>query len=144
MINDTQNRLLEFGNSGITDPFDTIHSLVFQLTVRNIGANDIANDRALLDKTRGIYETMENSYNPSIIVLPFIVKAFTPSFITQSVAGARLYFILKGIVDKRKKTGHREEDALQFLIDQGDDLGKMIGVRFSIECCTVLLVLRKR
>ncbi len=132
MINDTQTSLLEFGNSGITDPFDTIHRLVFQLTVRNIGANDIADDSALLDKTRGIYETMENSYNPSIIVLPWIVKVFTPSFINQSVAGARLYFILKGIVDKRKKTGHMEEDALQFLIDQGDDLGDMIGVGFPI------------
>lgn len=128
MIRDTQTRLLEFGNSGMTDPFDSIHSLVFQLTVRNVGCNDIADDRALLEKTRGIYETMENSYNPSIIVLPWIVKAFTPSFINQSIAGARLYFILKGIVDKRKKTGQRENDTLQYLMDQGDDLGKMIGV----------------
>ncbi|KAG4435810.1 hypothetical protein IFR05_008702 [Cadophora sp. M221] len=127
MIRDTQTRLLEFGDSGMTDPFDSIHSLVFQLTVRNVGCNDIADDRTLLEKTRGIYETMENSYNPSIIVLPWIVKAFTPSFINQSIAGARLYFILKGIVDKRKKTGQRENDTLQYLMDQGDDLGKMIG-----------------
>ncbi|MAD83745.1 MAG: hypothetical protein CL912_12355 [Deltaproteobacteria bacterium] len=128
MMRDTQTRLEEFGDSGTTNPFDTIHSLVFQLTVRNVGCNDIADDRALLEKTRGIYETMENSYNPSIIVLPWIVKAFTPSFINQAIAGARLYFILKGVVDKRKKTGERQNDTLQYLLDQGDDLGKMIGV----------------
>lgn len=128
MIRDTQSRLQEFGDSGMTDPFDSIHSLVFQLTVRNVGCNDIADDRALCDKTRGIYETMEKSYNPSIIVLPWFVKALTPSFINQSIAGARLYFILKGIVDKRKKNGLRENDTLQYLMDQGDDIGKMIGV----------------
>ncbi|KAH7305715.1 cytochrome P450 [Rhexocercosporidium sp. MPI-PUGE-AT-0058] len=127
MIRDTQSRLLEFGDSGMTDPFISIHSLVFQLTVRNVGCNDIADNRALLDTTRGIYETMESSYNPSIIVLPWIVKLFTPSFINQSIAGARLYFILKGIVDKRKKIGLRENDTLQYLMDQGDDIGKMIG-----------------
>lgn len=36
--------------------------------------------------------------------------------------------ILKSIVDDRNKTGRREEDALQFLMDQGDKLIDIITV----------------
>jgi sterol 14-demethylase len=38
--------------------------------------------------------------------------------------------ILKKIVDDRTKTGRREEDALQFLMDQGDSLMDIITVSF--------------
>lgn len=34
-------------------------------------------------------------------------------------AGARMYMIFKGIAEKRKEEGRREEDPLQVLIDQG-------------------------
>lgn len=38
--------------------------------------------------------------------------------------------LVKNIVDDRKKTGRREEDALQFLIDQGDSLLNIITVSY--------------
>jgi hypothetical protein len=37
--------------------------------------------------------------------------------------------IFKGIIDKRAAEGRREDDALQYLIDQGDDVTKIITVR---------------
>lgn len=36
--------------------------------------------------------------------------------------------IIKNIVDDRKKTGRREEDALQFLLDQNDSMLDIITV----------------
>ncbi|KAL2075095.1 hypothetical protein VTL71DRAFT_37 [Oculimacula yallundae] len=131
MIQDIQSRLFSFGPSGTTDPFISINRLVFQITVRNLGCNDIANNPVLLDKTCSIYETMERSYNPYIIIFPWIVKLFTPSFAKQSIAGTRLFYILKGIIEERKRTGRRESDTMQYLMDQGDGTGKIIGFIIS-------------
>lgn len=43
--------------------------------------------------------------------------------------------LIQGIVEDRKKSGRREEDALQFLIDQGDSLIDMITV--STQRCII-------
>jgi hypothetical protein len=37
--------------------------------------------------------------------------------------------ILNSIVSERQKTGLKRDDPLQFLIDQGDDMGRIIEVR---------------
>ena len=46
----------------------------------------------------------------------------------RNYAGAQLWMIFKGIIDKRAAEGRREDDALQYLIDQGDDVTKIITV----------------
>jgi hypothetical protein len=119
---------LSLGTSGITDPFESIYNLVFQITMRKVGCNDIANDQALLAKVLGLYDVAEKSYNPSMIIFPFALKALTPAFWKQIFAGAKLFFVFKGIVDERKKTGVKGDDTLQYLMDEGDDMGKIIGV----------------
>jgi sterol 14-demethylase len=122
---------LSLGTSGITDPFESIYNLVFQITMRKVGCNDIANDQALLTKVLGLYDIAEKSYNPSAIIFPFALKVLTPAFWRQMFAGARLFFVFKRIVDQRKKTGIKGDDNLQYLLDEGDDMGKIIGVRSS-------------
>jgi hypothetical protein len=81
--------------------------------MRKVGCNDIANDQALLAKVLGLYDVAEKSYNPSAIIFPFALKALTPAFWKQPFAGARLFFVFKGIVDQRKKTGVKGDDTLQ-------------------------------
>lgn len=39
--------------------------------------------------------------------------------------------IMKNIMDERQRTGRRENDALQYCIDQGDSVNMVIGVRLS-------------
>jgi sterol 14-demethylase len=39
--------------------------------------------------------------------------------------------IFKNIIDKRAQEGRREDDTLQYLIDQGDDVTKIITVSSS-------------
>jgi hypothetical protein len=115
--------------AGITDPFESIYRIVYQLTIRMVGCDDIADDPALLEKTLGLYETVEKSTTPLAIIFPWF-----PSFaiIRRTIAGGRLYMILNNIVEERKKTGKRGTDPLQFLIDQGDSMARIIEVS---KCC---------
>jgi hypothetical protein len=52
--------------------------------------------------------------------------------IKRTIAGTRLYMILNNIVSERQKTGNKRDDPLQFLIDQGDDMGRIIEVRHPL------------
>ena len=127
LIADTNTRLERVASSpnGITDPFDSIYKIVFQLTMRTVGCNEIANDPALLAKTLSYFEIIEQSATPVVVIFPWLP---TLSKLKRTYAGGRLYMLFQSIVNNRKKTGQRDEDALQFLIDQGDDVAKIIGV----------------
>lgn len=51
-----------------------------------------------------------------------------------------MYMIFQKIVKGRKATGHREEDALQYLLDQGDDMNMIISVSRMCLMIHVLLL----
>ncbi|EON68791.1 hypothetical protein W97_08049 [Coniosporium apollinis CBS 100218] len=126
LIKDTRARLdaLAADPSGITDPFESIYKIVYQLTMRTVGANEIADDPVLLNKTLSLFETIEHSSQPSTIIFPWLAS---PAMIRRYIAGGKLYMVFKSIVDDRKRTGRREDDALQYLIDQGDSVNQIIG-----------------
>jgi sterol 14-demethylase len=107
------------------DPFDEIYKIVFQLTMRAVGCDDIAEDPALLKKTLSLYETIDSSTTPATVIFPWFP---TPALIKRTVAGARLYMMLQKIAERRRKNNVRGEDALQFLLDQGDTMDKIIAV----------------
>ena len=115
----------------MTDPFVSIYEIVFQLTMRMVGCDEIANDPALLKKTLHLFETIQRSSTPTTIIFPWFPS---PALIKRTIAGGRLYMILKKIVDERKKSGRREDDPLQYLIDNGDDMNEIIGVRIPHRC----------
>jgi hypothetical protein len=127
LIEDANARLKSIPSSpsGITDPFDSVYKVVFQLTMRTVGCNEIANDPRLQAKTLGFFETIQRSATPAGVIFPWLP---TPAKLKRTYAGAALYMMFQGIVNKREKTGRREEDALQFMIDQGDDVTKIISV----------------
>jgi hypothetical protein len=127
LIADSNARLKDIASSpsGITDPFDSVYKIVFQLTVRTVGCNEIANDPRLLAKTLGFFETIMQSATPAVVLFPWLP---TPAKLKQTFAGGSLYMMFQRIINERKKTGKQEEDALQFMIDQGDDVTKIIRV----------------
>lgn len=94
--------------------------------MRTVGCKDIAEDPKLLHKTLGLFETIEQSSTPAAIILP---RFPTLALIKRTIAGGRLYMIFKKIVDDRRKTGKREDDPLQHLIDQNDSINEIIQVR---------------
>jgi hypothetical protein len=110
----------------MTDPFNSIYLVVFQLTMRMVGSAEIASDTTKLRKTLKLFETIEQSTTPTSIIFPWMP---TIAFFKRTIAGGRLFQLFKGIMDDRKKTGRREDDALQYLIDMGDDIKSVIQVR---------------
>ncbi|QIX02177.1 hypothetical protein AMS68_007694 [Peltaster fructicola] len=125
MVKDVRARLDELASNPKheTDPFDSIYRVVYQLTMRTVACNEIASDDKLLKRSLHLYEEVENAASPWLIMFPW-----APLYgkFKRTLAGAELYMIFKKIVDARAKEGRREDDALQFLIDQGDDITKII------------------
>ena len=119
-----------------TDPFDSIYRIVFQLTMRTVACNEIAGNPELLEKVLGLYETIENTASAWLIMYPWLP---TPSKFRRTYAGAQLYMIFKNVVDARTKEDRREEDALQYLMDQGDDITKIITCEFFSRFLTLSL-----
>ena len=110
------------------DPFDNIYRLVFQVTMRTVACVEIASDHEMLRKVLGLFETIESTATPLSIMYSWVPW---PSQWRRTYAGAKLYMIFKNIIDKRAQEGRREDDTLQYLIDQGDDVTKIITVSNS-------------
>lgn len=130
LLEDVRARCAEFAAQEVksTDPFDSIYRVVFQLTMRTVACVEIAGDQDMLKRFLKLFETIESTATPLSIMYPWMPL---PSKVRRTYAGAQLYMILKKIIDKRKQEGRREDDALQYLLDQGDDLYKIITVGVS-------------
>jgi hypothetical protein len=111
--------------SGITDPFQSIYGIVYQLTMRTVACDDIAESPKLLAQTLRLYETIDGSATPTAIMFPWFPS---PAVIKRTIAGGRLYMIIDKIVNERKTKGIRGEDPLQYLIDEGDSMTRIIEV----------------
>ncbi|EMC93962.1 hypothetical protein BAUCODRAFT_216247 [Baudoinia panamericana UAMH 10762] len=108
---------------GITDPFDSIYRIVFQLTMRTVACKDIAEDPALLDQCLSHFEAVEMASTPWAIMYPWMPSL---SQAKRTYGGAQLYIIFKRIVDARQNEGLREDDPLQYLMDLGDSIKDII------------------
>jgi len=113
------------GGETVMDPFHDVYRVVYALTMRTVGAAEIYRSPELMEKTLGWFESLQNA-SALQIIFPWI-----PTFadLSRLYAGARIFYLLKGFVEDRKKTGRREEDALQHLIDTGNgDIKKVISL----------------
>lgn len=110
---------------GATDPFESIYLLVYQLTMRIVGCDEIANDPSLLKTTLSLFETVESSATATAVLFPWFPS---PAIIKRTIAGTRLYLIFKSVIEKRIASGKRGEDPLQYLLDQGDSVASITEV----------------
>lgn len=124
--------------SGVTDPFESVYAIVYQLTMRTVACDDIADSPELLAETLKLFETIDGSATPTAIIFPSFPS---PAVVKRTIAGGRLYMIIKNIVDNRKTTGFRGEDPLQFLIDEGDSMMRIIEVRLQAFVLRLLVLI---
>lgn len=127
LVGDTKDRLTELANqeTKITDPFESIYAIVFQLTMRTVGCTELAEDDARRAKMLHLFEMVEESASPSLIIFPWL-----PSLgkFKRLSGGAQIYKLFQTVINERNKTGRRENDALQFQMDHGDDTIRIISV----------------
>jgi cytochrome P450 len=125
LLKDTRKRLddLQKDPKVMTDPFESIYGIVYQLTMRMVGCDDIAEDPVLLAKTLKYYESIDGSATPMAVMYPWLPS---PAVVKRTYAASQLYITVNKIVENRKKTGIKGDDPLQYLIDQGDSMYRII------------------
>ncbi|TRX92724.1 hypothetical protein FHL15_006398 [Xylaria flabelliformis] len=108
----------------VTDPFESFYEIVYQLTMRTVGANDIAENPKLLKHTLSIFDWFEKSDSFAKVIFPWLP---TVNHYMRLYYGAKLAFVFRDIIERRKKTGVKGNDALQFLIDRGLTLQNIVA-----------------
>ncbi|KAJ4367917.1 hypothetical protein N0V86_009757 [Didymella sp. IMI 355093] len=109
--------------SGRTNPFESIYRIVFRLTIRMVGADEIADNPEVLEQALNLFEYIEASSTATSIVFP---KFPSPAVLKRTYAGARLYMMIENIVKRRAASDEKHDDALQYMLDQGDRTHKII------------------
>ncbi|ROT39892.1 cytochrome P450 6A1 [Sodiomyces alkalinus F11] len=112
--------------SVVMDPFEDMYRLVYRLTMRTVGCDEIATDLDQLRTTLSLFEAIDSGATASRIIFPWLP---TLGQARQLWSGYRMYRILEGIVADRRRTGRRGNDGLQELLDQDTD---MFGIVESI------------
>ncbi|KAM7203021.1 cytochrome P450 6A1 [Rhypophila sp. PSN 637] len=128
MVHDTQKALDRAfyraqQQGGMIDPFDDIYRIVYMLTVRMVGPTEFVERPEMLDKTMHYFESYESALSATRVVFPWML---TWNWAKQMYYGAKLFNTLDSVVKERKKTGRRPDDALQFLLDGGDGLVRIL------------------
>lgn len=115
MTTDADAALSRIDTSAPVDPFAVMLKLVYQLTHRTLGSNDVADDPKLLADTLAVFGRLDDSSAVEIMfpMLPW------PSKLRKMWAGARLHWAFTKIINHRRKTGKTDTDAMQTLMDEG-------------------------
>lgn len=109
--------------SGVTNPFESLYRIVFKLTIRMVGADEIADDPQVLEETLKLFEMIDKSATATAVMFP---KIPSPAVLKRTYAGGRLYFLVENIIKKRAASDEKHDDALQYLLDQGDRTFKIV------------------
>ena len=103
--------------------------MVFQLTIRVGGSHPVADDSALVKRFEELYLHLENATTPTAMLLPWFPS---PARKRKVQSTTELYMIMKKDVDDRVKDGKRYEDAVQVLLDAGDDINSVVAASSAI------------
>jgi cytochrome P450 len=125
LISDVQDALeaIRQEPSGITNPFESLYRVVFRLTIRMVGADEIADDPQVLEETLKLFELIDNSATATSVMFP---KLPSPAVLKRSYAGTKLYLMVENIIKKRAASDEKHDDALQYMLDQGDRTFKIV------------------
>lgn len=98
------------------------------MTIRTVGAEEVAEDRALGDYTLDVFHDLEQRNSTAKVYVPWFPA---PGHYLRMWDGLRLYRVFHSILQNRKKTGRKHQDAFQFLIDSGASVKDITGVSHS-------------
>ncbi|KAH7253311.1 cytochrome P450 [Fusarium solani] len=114
LIDDSRRFIASLNPSEAWDPVDKLGYLMYQLTHRMVGTHDIANNPELVVSTRDIYKPLDHS---SLFEIWFPLLP-TLSKLRKAWAYTRLHWLVQGFITDRRKTGRKEKDAMQMMMDQ--------------------------
>ncbi|KAF2660583.1 cytochrome P450 6A1 [Lophiostoma macrostomum CBS 122681] len=125
LLSDVQDGIEAIRNdpSGRTNPFESIYRIVFKLTIRMVAAEEIAEDPKHFEACLKYFEMIDESATAAAVMFP---KVPSPAIIKRTYAGARLFMMMENFVKKRAQSDEKRDDALQYMLDQGDRMFKIL------------------
>jgi hypothetical protein len=137
LTRDTRVHLLALAKSStrITDPFETMYNLVFQITARTVACHEVADDPKLTATVRQAVKLLHSAASPIFVLFPWIP---TPSTMRRYFAGIRVWWILRKII-KKKRSNKRpvdldtdQADALAYLLEESHSEIAVIRVSMPV------------
>jgi cytochrome P450 len=120
-------------NWRVMDPFVAVYNMVYQLTMRTVGCREIAEDPQMLAKSLSLFESLDKMKSTLRFFFPWLP---TINHLRRMYAGIQLHILFSKIADERRKTGRKENDAFQYLIDSNTDNTMILQVgRFPRMLC---------
>ncbi|PHH71663.1 hypothetical protein CDD80_5078 [Ophiocordyceps camponoti-rufipedis] len=111
MVSDADTALAT--SDAILEPFALMLRLVYKLTHRTLGSNDIADNQDLLEETLAVFGKLDQS-SALEIMFP---RLFTPSKLRKMMAGLKLHRVFSAVVERRRVEGRKQMDAMQLLME---------------------------
>ncbi|TLD05349.1 uncharacterized protein PgNI_09485 [Pyricularia grisea] len=128
------------GGTGVLDPLQDFYRLIFKLSIRTVGAMEIADSPKLFNDFITSLQAIAGTASAWAVIFPSFPIL---TQIRNIKAGMKLYKIISSIREERLRTGKREEDAMQMLMDDDTDNGKILkfilGSLFAAVLNTVLV-----
>jgi len=109
--------------------FDVVYRWIFMSTTLLVAPHEMLHDRALLDYTSKTFASIEQDVSPMFLTFPWLP---TPTMLRRYYTIIRTVFKIKKIVGDRLKSGPMYNDALDFMIAQGDSEENLIRMVFSL------------
>jgi len=104
------------GSSGVVDLQKSYYPLIFRYTVRLMGMTEYASDAQALQKMQDAFWATQNNSDFFTTIMPWLPQ---PRLIRRLIGAFTLWRMVKVTLDQRIKSGAKEDDFAQLLIDEG-------------------------
>ncbi|KAF8130469.1 cytochrome P450 [Mycena galopus ATCC 62051] len=135
LLEDVNQRMDNWGNNGKINPFEEMHDLVFQMTVRMGTCRELADNQEDTARLSELFLLHEQAASLISLLLPWLPG---PAKQTKKKATRGLFEILSHYVDLRRKSNADSADALDMLIRDGHDNATTIAYTLGIIFAGVL------
>lgn len=113
----------------VIEPFNDVYRLVYRLTTRFLGANEVVEDPKLFELTLSLFEKFDLFNSGVNAAFPWLP---TPEYILRLYYGIRLFWVFWYNTKRRQWTGERQDDVVQHMLDTGTGTQLIASVGFDI------------
>jgi len=124
LFEDVQSRMAGWGKEGTLNPFKEVYELVFQMTVRLATCRELSEDKEAISQLARHYWDLEKSATPVSLLFPWFPGQAKKA---KKEATQKLYNLIAGYVDIRRKAPEPTSDAIDVLIAAGDSNESIVG-----------------
>jgi hypothetical protein len=102
-----------------------LFQLTFQSTVRCLTCTEIADEPKIVARCKQLFDQVEHGTTPATVLFPWFPS---PSMVMRAWATKQIYDIVVKAMKVRKQSGIPQNDALQMLLDSGEEHFTIVGV----------------